>query len=164
MDAKNRSRVFWKRGAAYLVDLFFLYTSTVLTMTFLLFTYAILRGEDSKSLIALAESDATKHTTRILQGLYYVSYFTISHWYFGRTIGKYFWGLSVKSKDGKDLSFLHSLGRTFAYVLSGYPTLGLGYFLALWRQDARSLHDLIAQTKVEEKTEQAISQDEKIAA
>lgn len=142
--------LFWKRGAAYLMDLFCIYVSTVFTITAILFAYAIFNHfDDPKMLVQLAEAENTKAITRILQAIYYVSYFTISHWYFGKTLGKYFLGLTVHTKDGKDLSFLRSLARTFAYMLSGYPTLGIGYVIAYFRADGLSLHDMIVNTRVD---------------
>lgn len=148
-NSADKRTLFWKRGTAYLVDLFCIYISTVLTMTALLFAFAILKHiTDGKQLIELAENERTRAVAKVLQFIYYISYFTIAHWYFGKTIGKYFLGIHVCTSQNKDLTMLRSLGRTFAYIISGYPTLGIGYVIAYFRTDGKALHDLIAGTQV----------------
>ena len=82
---------------------------------------------------------------------YFFGYFTISHWYFGHTLGKWIFGLKVEHK-GSDLGLLHSFGRTLAFLLSGQGTFGLGFLFALFRRDGRALHDIVADTVVAKKS------------
>jgi len=66
----------------------------------------------------------------------------------GRTLGKWVTGLRVEKHDGTALSF----GRAAVRHLVGYPlsvlTLGLGFLLAAFNAEGRTLHDLIAGTTV----------------
>jgi uncharacterized RDD family membrane protein YckC len=66
----------------------------------------------------------------------------------GQTIGKWATGLRIQRKDGRPLGWIHSLLRH----LVGYPfsllTLGMGFLVAAFNSQGRTLHDLIAGTVV----------------
>lgn len=70
---------------------------------------------------------------------------TVANW--GQTAGKEMLGVRVVRLDGRPVSRYHALGRVFAKLLS-WLTLGAGFLVPLFRQDKRSLHDLVARTKV----------------
>jgi uncharacterized RDD family membrane protein YckC len=109
-----------------------------------------------------------------------ISYFTLfTYFYHGQTIGKLLVKTQVVSVDGKEPSFIGSLGRsflitrTFADVITlilvlsmKKPTFVKSYYyidlvltvlwiscpiVAIWRQDGRGLHDLVGKTMVLDK-------------
>lgn len=65
----------------------------------------------------------------------------------GQTAGKEMLGVRVVRLDGRPVSRYQALGRVLAKLLS-WLTLGAGFLVPLFRQDKRSLHDLVARTKV----------------
>lgn len=66
----------------------------------------------------------------------------------GQTLGKWATGIRIERIDGRELSFLQALLRHFV----GYPlsllTLGIGFLLAGFNAEGRTLHDMIAGTVV----------------
>lgn len=66
----------------------------------------------------------------------------------GQTVGKMLVGIRVVAADGGSVGLGPAVLRTVTYVLSALP-LGLGFFMAGLRGDARALHDLMAGTRVE---------------
>lgn len=140
--------LFGRRALAYLMDLALLFVATVAVASVFVFAYSAYRFPGNPGMVAeVARSPEARVLSRSLHVLFYFSYFTISHWYFGRTLGKKALGLRVRALQG-DMSFLRALGRSLAYPVSGWITLGLGFLLPLFRADGRALHDLIASTKV----------------
>lgn len=66
----------------------------------------------------------------------------------GRTIGKWVTGLRIERADGRQLSFARALVRhTLGYALT-IATLGLGFLVAVFNADGRTLHDFVAGTVV----------------
>ncbi len=63
------------------------------------------------------------------------------------TLGKRAMGLAVQGVDGRQLSFARASGRWLGRLLSG-AFLGLGYFVAVFNDKHRTLHDLLAGTVV----------------
>jgi uncharacterized RDD family membrane protein YckC len=67
---------------------------------------------------------------------------------FGKTLGKWLFGLTIVTDDGGTLS----LGRIVLRNIFGYllipATLGIGFLVAAFSTKGRSLHDLIAGTVV----------------
>lgn len=68
----------------------------------------------------------------------------------GASVGKLAMGLRVRTPEGKDIGFGRALGRTAAEILSGC-LLYIGYLMALFDDERRTLHDRIAGTRVEPK-------------
>ena len=64
----------------------------------------------------------------------------------GQTIGKMAVGLRVEEVDGSRVTPVHALIRTTAYLVSVLP-LGLG-FAGMFLHSRRALHDLMADTRV----------------
>lgn len=148
--------LFGRRALAYLLDLALLYAFTLGTSIACVFTYAALHYPgDAQALADLAASTQASHFTKAAHVLYYFSYFTIAHWYFGRTCGKWALGLTLRRQNGETLSLARSLGRSLLYVVSGQLTVGVGFLFPLWRKDGRTLHDLIATTEVVDAKPQA---------
>jgi uncharacterized RDD family membrane protein YckC len=59
------------------------------------------------------------------------------------TLGKQLLGLQVSTVAGERLSFLRSLGRNLAKIISGLP-LYIGFLLAAFTSRKQALHDIIA--------------------
>jgi len=64
------------------------------------------------------------------------------------TIGKLALGLRVIRADGGSLSTGQATGRFFAYLLDAYFTLTIGFIIAGFDTEKRSLHDRICDTRV----------------
>lgn len=80
----------------------------------------------------------------IIQGAYEI-YFLSSR---GATIGKLALGLKVIRADGGGLSVGQAAGRFFAFLLDSYFTLTIGFIIAGFDSEKRSLHDRICDTRV----------------
>ncbi len=71
-------------------------------------------------------------------------------WFLGRfaaTPGKMALGLKVIRSDGTQVTYLRALGRHFAEMLSGIILL-IGYIMAAFDIEKRTLHDRICDTRV----------------
>ncbi len=66
---------------------------------------------------------------------------------YGATLGKMACGLKVVQPDGEAISYPRALGRHFAEYLSGL-ILGIGYIMAAFDSEKRTLHDRICNTRV----------------
>jgi uncharacterized RDD family membrane protein YckC len=75
---------------------------------------------------------------------------TYTTWFVGKfaaTPGKMACNLKVVMSDGGQVSYLRALGRFFAEILSGM-TLTIGYVIAAFDDEKRTLHDRICDTRV----------------
>jgi uncharacterized RDD family membrane protein YckC len=81
----------------------------------------------------------------LLVGLSYETFFLGR---FGATLGKMACGLRVVNPDGSNISYLRALGRYFAKNFLEPFTLGIGYIIAAFDVEKRSLHDRICNTRV----------------
>jgi len=75
------------------------------------------------------------------------SYTTFFLGRFAATPGKMVFGLRVIRADGERVSYLRALGRHFAEMLSS-AILGIGYLMAAFDEEKRTLHDRICGTRV----------------
>ena len=65
----------------------------------------------------------------------------------GATPGKMVMGMKVITPDGGPISVARAIGRYFAQILSGV-TLCIGYLIAAFDSEKRTLHDHICSTRV----------------
>jgi uncharacterized RDD family membrane protein YckC len=65
----------------------------------------------------------------------------------GATPGKMAMGIKVVRPDGSPISMGQSVGRYFSTMISGF-TLGIGYLIAAFDDERKTLHDRIAGTRV----------------
>jgi uncharacterized RDD family membrane protein YckC len=65
----------------------------------------------------------------------------------GATPGKMAMGIKVVRPDGSPVSMGQSAGRYFSTMISGF-TLGIGYLIAFFDDERKTLHDRIAGTRV----------------
>ena len=68
--------------------------------------------------------------------------------YLATTVGKRALGLYVVRTDGSRVGFVRALARHFLTALSANLTLGIIFLFVLFREDRRSVHDLICDTVV----------------
>ena len=80
--------------------------------------------------------------------LFVVLYVVILHVLEGQTLGKLIVRIRVVGADGAPPALGASLLRFIGYGISLLP-FGFGFFMAALRTDRRSLHDLLAGTRVE---------------
>jgi uncharacterized RDD family membrane protein YckC len=80
----------------------------------------------------------------VLLGASYGTYFVGR---FGATPGKMACRLRIVMADGAKVTYLRALGRHFAEILSSL-TLGVGYIMAAFDEEKRSLHDRVCDTRV----------------
>jgi uncharacterized RDD family membrane protein YckC len=67
---------------------------------------------------------------------------------YGATPGKMVSKLKVISADGSKVTYGKACGRFWAELLSGCPTLFIGYLIAAKDEEHRALHDRICNTRV----------------
>lgn len=81
------------------------------------------------------------------QYLFPVAYTTFFLGKFSSTPGKMACGLRVVTADGHSISYLRAFGRYFAEIVSGL-ILCIGYIIAAFDYEKRTLHDRICTTRV----------------
>ena len=99
-------------------------------------------GEPGQAAAAVA--DAVAGLIGFVVGIAYTTYFLGAH---GATPGKMAGGLKVVSPDGGKIGYGRAFGRSFAEMLSGL-ILGIGYLMAAFDEEKRTLHDRICGTRV----------------
>jgi len=117
---------FWRRFLAVLID----------SMIFGVLNVSIL-------LIGLPFGNFGILLSYIARGLYEV----ILVGSYGATVGKTVCQIRVVTADGGRVSYGLALGRYFAKILSGVM-LGIGFLMAAFDDEKRSLHDRICNTRV----------------
>lgn len=145
---------FWRRTAAFIIDLFLLQWITLLFLWLGAIAEELAMAQSLAIPGGLSESlmDWAELHTRIWSLLFLV-YFSFFTWYGGQTPGKMALGIRVVTTNGQSVSWLRALGRTLCYNLDIF-TLGIGFLLAAVPPAKRALHDMIAGTvavKVETK-------------
>lgn len=86
----------------------------------------------------------------ILNLLSFAIYIAYETWFIGKygaTLGKMACKIKVITSDGGRVSYLRAFGRYFAKLVSGL-ILGIGYIMAAFDNEKRSLHDRICDTRV----------------
>lgn len=148
MKLKNTARTS-RRAAAYFLDLLVVYGLVVVTLFLSVMALGILKyGGDDLMMRAIVSDPSTRYFAQAAHMILLLSYFTIAHWYFGRTLGKWILGLEVRHEGQPGLGFVRSFGRSLGYLVSGQLTLGIGFLFPLFREDGRTLHDLLVNTDV----------------
>lgn len=131
---------FWIRAVAYLVDTLILYVANVLIMLLPFMGAASTANPEAASLWV------TLLTMLLSTGLG-AAYFTGFTGRFGATPGKMALGLRVVRADGGRVSYLRALGRHFGTLLSSL-ILCVGFIMAAFDDEKRTLHDRICDTRV----------------
>lgn len=126
---------FWTRAGALLIDGFIL---LVVQLLIQLAYFGAVKGYVPTSLLVLLQ--LLQFTTQAA----YHSYFV---YHLGGTPGKLALGCRVVTADGAKLTWKRSIARYFASLIS-VSTFGIGYLMAAFDDQKRTLHDRICDTRV----------------
>lgn len=125
---------FWRRVVAKIIDGFII---SGLNTVF----YAAWKGHNPLT------PQTFEATMGIVQFMFQVAYSTWFLEKFWATPGKMVVGLKVVTSKGEEISAMRAFGRSFAEFLSGC-ILYIGYLMAAFDDEQRTLHDRIAGTRV----------------
>lgn len=133
---------FWIRFGAYFID------SLILQVVILIIQFgggAILMSVPEESPLAIAAT----LSIFIIPWLIAMAYYTYFHGNPNHqaTLGKKLLNLRVITAEGEDVSYLRAFGRYWAAILSGL-LLAIGYIIAAFDDEKRTLHDHICNTRV----------------
>jgi uncharacterized RDD family membrane protein YckC len=135
---------FWIRFAAKFLDGLIQSAVTFMGSFMLGMVFAIGGGLSDNGALAL---QFFVQVLSIAFGVFYASFFIGK---FAATPGKMICGLKVVMSDGTRVSYGRAIGRYFAEWLSGL-TMGIGYIMAAFDDEKRTLHDRICDTRVVKK-------------
>jgi uncharacterized RDD family membrane protein YckC len=130
---------FWIRFVAKFVDGLIL--RVVLTPLTLLAFY-LARGATPTSLIVMQVVNGVGSL------LVFMAYSVLMNGKYGATLGKMACKIKIVTAEGAPISYARAFGRFFAEILSGCPTLFIGYIMVAFDQQKRGLHDRICNTRV----------------
>jgi uncharacterized RDD family membrane protein YckC len=128
---------FWIRAAALLIDLIILMVVNFMVATLLL----VLAGEGPEAQLI---AQVIAFLIQVAIGMAYEVGFLGR---FGATPGKMACGLKVLTAEGEPISYGRAFGRYFGKILS-WLVLGIGYLMAAFDDQKRTLHDRICHTRV----------------
>ncbi|SNS04604.1 RDD family protein [Belliella buryatensis] len=111
-----------------------------------LFIDALILSVFFNVIFGLSRDENLKALLPIFAVIYFTFFESSKH---QATLGKMLFRIKVIDLNGNRLSQLNSLGRSLGRVLSGM-TLLIGYIMAIFRDDNKTLHDIIAETFVVE--------------
>lgn len=148
---------FWKRVAAYILDVIILYIPNMLIMK-------AMGGDAAQATLrqAILAAPADPHAMLAAYGQFYSSMagtslvtFALALLYFAlcessawqATVGKLALGIRVTDLQGNRISFLRALGRYPAKFLSAIIFF-IGFLMVAWTQRKQGLHDIICSTLV----------------
>lgn len=124
-----------RRFAAVTIDGFISYLISIVWMLIIAGSFTG-EGNVQGSLIATAASTA-----------FGVAYYVYFMGRFGATPGKMVLGIKVVRASGSEIGYGLALGRYFAQFLSAF-SFGIGYLMAIWDDEKRSLHDRVCGSRV----------------
>jgi uncharacterized RDD family membrane protein YckC len=131
---------FWIRFAAALID--------GLLLIFLTFGIQLMMGLSLLQIVGLEDRTIFMWISAQLlstgTGILYEAGMTGRY---GATLGKMACGIKVVMPDGGSVSYMRAVGRYFAKLLS-FITLYIGFIIAAFDDQKRSLHDRICNTRV----------------
>lgn len=148
---------FWKRLAAYIIDVIVLYLPNMLIMNAFgedaaqtTLQQALLAAGTNPDIVLAAYGHyyETMHVALALTSLLAWLYFALcesSAWQ--ATVGKLAMGIRVTDLQGRRISFPRALGRYAAKILSVMILL-LGFLMVAWTRRKQGLHDMLANTLV----------------
>jgi uncharacterized RDD family membrane protein YckC len=136
---------FWVRFAAIFLDgLILLVTNTALQVSI-----GMMGGLRVGQSIGI-EENPNVGLALLLLGIQFatgVSYEAVLVGKYGATLGKMACKIKVVTADGGAVSYLRAFGRYFAKLLNAF-TFGIGYIIAAFDAEKRTLHDRICNTRV----------------
>lgn len=125
---------FVKRGLSFVIDCLIIKLISKI-LVYSLYGQADFSGESAMDL------------TDFIGILVFLAYFAGFTGYDGQTIGKMILKIKTVQSNGKNVDYMLSLKRAFAYIVD-FATLGLGFLFAAFRKDSSALHDMILKTRV----------------
>lgn len=126
---------FNERFVAYVID----------ALPFVLLIYWTLKPAVKAGLVSPTSGGELKW--KLLWIAAYIVYETVFSSGGRATLGKWLMNIRVRAADGGDLSVGKAFVRSVSYFLSS-GTLNLGYLMALFTNNKRALHDLVAGSRV----------------
>ncbi|MBI9076890.1 MAG: RDD family protein [Desulfatibacillum sp.] len=130
---------FWIRAGAKIIDMIII---SIIQWIFFIPAGFLLSTTDNPSM-AIVSGIAIQIFSLSLN----IGYLTFFHGKYSATPGKMACGLKVVVADGSKITYLRAFGRVFAEWLSGM-ILAIGYMMAGWDKEKRTLHDRICDTRV----------------
>ena len=127
---------FWIRFLAKFVD----YIVLNIPSYILQFALAPMMQDEGTAMVALGIS-------MLFSFLLSLAYSVFMHGKYGATLGKMACGLRVVTAEGGPIGYPVAAGRYFAEILSGI-ILAIGYIIAAFDDEKRTLHDRICNTRV----------------
>ena len=137
--ALNYASVGTRFGAKILDSLILWVVNTGLMLVIGMAT-GVAKGDPATGMIFFA-------LTMVIQTGVNVAYGTFFLGKFGATPGKMACKIKVVRADGSPLTYGRACGRVFGEILSGV-TCSIGYIMAAFDEEKRSLHDRICDTRV----------------
>lgn len=147
-ETKMTYASFWKRVAAYIVDIFIYTILCFIIGQVLGFIVGPVRSLSSVFVLLVSG------VSILFSTVCYLFYFVYTEASPAQaTLGKRLFGLKVTDLEGKRISFARSLGRNLGTLISTL-TLWIGYLMCLWTQQKQCLHDKMADCLVLDTTPQ----------
>lgn len=131
---------FWIRWLALLIDGLITGVANFIISTLLFLPF----GSDPDAFALIMFTGIVSWVLNIALSALYETWFVAR---FAGTPGKLVLGIQVLRPDGSRLTFLRSLGRHFAKYISGF-VLMIGYLMAAFDEEKRTLHDIMCDTRV----------------
>lgn len=137
---------FWIRVLAYIID----------TIPLVIVNWVIMIMSSMVLMPSMMQTGGEPSTVGIIvmMAIYMVAsigipvfYYTFFHGRWGATLGKMACGLKVVTAEGEKITYMRAFGRYFAAMISGM-ILCIGFMMAGWDDEKRTLHDRICSTRV----------------
>jgi uncharacterized RDD family membrane protein YckC len=155
---------FWRRAGAFLIDsILWLFVWNILTNVVALLVFPEMKQINEAILAAggpLRYQPSPEEAVLVLKAsgtilligfVWAVIYDLVFITRFSATPGKLLFGLRIVTATNKPPGFLRIVARCMAKVLSGVPTLFIGYLIVAFDDQKRSLHDFLCSTRVVKK-------------
>ena len=142
-DAKLSYAGFWKRFAAFIIDMFLLSVANFLLGFIFSIPYDVLIGK--AEFVSFSGDYFLSSILSILIAWVYVAAMESSAKQ--ATVGKMVLGLIVTDLSGSPISFGRATGRHFAKIIS-WLTLGVGFIMIAFTKRKQGLHDVVAKCLV----------------
>jgi uncharacterized RDD family membrane protein YckC len=134
---------FWRRGAAVIIDgILIAVFSLPVKMAFSIFGFNSAFSPMHAGILAAAFGFGA-----LINNALYLIYYTYFLSQKGATLGKMLLGVKVVTATGGPISVGRAIGRYFAQNLS-FLIFGIGYIMAAFDDQKRTLHDHICNTRV----------------
>jgi uncharacterized RDD family membrane protein YckC len=131
---------FWIRFAAALIDGLLLIFLTFGVQLMMGLSFLQIVGLEDRTIFMWVSAQLLSTATGILYEAGMIGRY-------GATLGKMACGIKVVMPDGGSVSYMRAVGRYFAKLLS-FITLYIGFIIAAFDDQKRSLHDRICNTRV----------------